>query len=58
MTRLRTNSGQATVLTVLFLTVIVAMLAAVLDVGAWFRADRKLQGHSRCRGARGRPGAA
>jgi hypothetical protein len=44
MTRLRTNSGQATVLTVLFLTVIVAMLAAVLDVGAWFRADRKLQG--------------
>ena len=44
MTRLRTNSGQATVLTVLFLTVIVGMLAAVLDVGAWFRADRKLQG--------------
>ena len=44
MTRLRTNSGQATVLTVLFLTVMVAMLAAVLDVGAWFRADRKLQG--------------
>ena len=44
MTRLRSNSGQATVLTVLFLTVLVAMLAAVLDVGAWFRADRKLQG--------------
>ena len=44
MRRLRTNSGQATVLTVLFLTVMVAMLAAVLDVGAWFRADRKLQG--------------
>ena len=44
MTRLRTNSGQATVLTVLFLTVLVGMLAAVLDVGAWFRADRKLQG--------------
>jgi Flp pilus assembly protein TadG len=44
MKRLRTNSGQATVLTVLFLTVMVAMLGAVLDVGAWFRADRKLQG--------------
>lgn len=44
MTRLRTDSGQATVLTVLFLTVLVAMLAGVLDVGAWFRADRKLQG--------------
>jgi hypothetical protein len=44
MIRLRTNSGQATVLTVLFLTVLVAMLASVLDVGAWFRADRKLQG--------------
>ena len=44
MIRLRTNSGQATVVTILFLTVLVAMLAAVLDVGAWFRADRKLQG--------------
>jgi Putative Flp pilus-assembly TadE/G-like len=43
MTRLRSNSGQATVLIAVFLTVFVAMLAAVLDVGSWFRADRALQ---------------
>jgi predicted outer membrane repeat protein len=37
------DCGQATVITVLFLTVLLAMTAAVLDVGSWFRADRALQ---------------
>jgi Flp pilus assembly protein TadG len=35
--------GQAIVLTVLALTVLVGMCAVVLDVGAWFRTDRRLQ---------------
>ncbi|HYM64839.1 MAG TPA: Tad domain-containing protein [Gaiellaceae bacterium] len=43
MSGLRRSSGQATVLSVLFLTVLMGMVAAVLDVGAWFRADRALQ---------------
>jgi hypothetical protein len=43
MTRYRRDSGQATVLTVLFLAVLIAMAAAVLDVGSWYRADRALQ---------------
>jgi hypothetical protein len=43
MTRHKRDCGQATVLTVLFLTVLVAMAAAVLDVGSWYRADRALQ---------------
>jgi hypothetical protein len=37
------DCGQATVITVLFLTVLLAMSAAVLDVGSWYRADRALQ---------------
>ncbi len=35
--------GQALVLTLLFMTVLVGMAAAVLDVGSWYRADRQLQ---------------
>ena len=35
--------GQAYVVTVLFLTVLLAMTAAVLDVGSWYRAQRALQ---------------
>jgi Putative Flp pilus-assembly TadE/G-like len=37
------QTGQATVITVLFMTVLIAMAAAVLDVGSWYRADRALQ---------------
>ena len=44
MNRIRANFGQAAVLMVLFLTVLIGMLAAVLDVGGWMRTDRKLQG--------------
>ncbi len=43
MKRLRREEGQTVVTLVLFLFVIVGMLGAVLDVGAWFRADRQLQ---------------
>ena len=43
MTTLSRDKGQATVLTILFLTVMLAMAAAVLDVGAWFHEKRKLQ---------------
>jgi hypothetical protein len=43
MTRLRSDSGQAYVLTILFLVVLLGMAAAVLDVGSWYRAHRSLQ---------------
>lgn len=43
MSAFRRSSGQATVLTILFLAVLLAMLGAVLDVGSWFRSDRALQ---------------
>jgi hypothetical protein len=43
MSTLREQRGQAMVLAVLFLTVLLGIAAAVLDVGAWYRADRQLQ---------------
>jgi len=43
MTPFRRANGQATVLTILFLTALLGMAAAVLDVGAWFHAKRQLQ---------------
>jgi hypothetical protein len=43
MTTVRRESGQAIVIVVLFLAVLLGMAAAVLDVGSWFRADRRLQ---------------
>jgi hypothetical protein len=43
MTRHKSNCGQAYVLTILFLLVLLAMAAAVLDVGSWYRAHRSLQ---------------
>lgn len=46
MTRLRGTDGQAGVLTILLLFVLIAMTGAVLDVGSWFRADRKLQANA------------
>jgi hypothetical protein len=39
----RNDCGQAAVLTVVFMTVLLGMAAAVLDVGSWYRADRQLQ---------------
>jgi hypothetical protein len=35
--------GQATVLTLVMLTVLLGMAALVLDVGSWYRADRQTQ---------------
>lgn len=43
MTRLKQDCGQAYVISVLFLAVLLGMTAAVLDVGSWYRADRALQ---------------
>jgi hypothetical protein len=43
MTSRNRDRGQAAVLTVVFMTVLLGMAAAVLDVGSWYRADRQLQ---------------
>jgi Flp pilus assembly protein TadG len=43
MSKNESQRGQATVISVLFMTVLIAMAAAVLDVGSWYRADRALQ---------------
>lgn len=40
---IRSDRGQATVLTVLFITVLLGMAALVLDAGSWFRAQRETQ---------------
>ncbi|HEY8627235.1 MAG TPA: pilus assembly protein TadG-related protein [Gaiellaceae bacterium] len=37
------NRGQTTVLTLVFMTVLLGMAALVLDVGSWYRSDRALQ---------------
>jgi secretion/DNA translocation related TadE-like protein len=39
----RTERGQATVLTLVFLVVLLGMAALVLDIGSWYRADRATQ---------------
>ncbi len=41
--KLKRDCGQAYVITILFLTVLLGMTAAVLDVGSWYRAQRALQ---------------
>ena len=43
MTRHKRSCGQAYVISILFLAVLLAMAAAVLDIGSWYRADRSLQ---------------
>ena len=37
------DRGQATVLTLVFLVVLLGMAALVLDIGSWYRADRATQ---------------
>jgi Flp pilus assembly protein TadG len=39
----RSDRGQATILTLVFLVVLLGMAALVLDVGSWYRADRATQ---------------
>jgi hypothetical protein len=41
--RTRSDKGQATVMTLVFLVVLLGMAALVLDVGSWYRADRAVQ---------------
>jgi Flp pilus assembly protein TadG len=41
--RLREDRGQALILSIAFLTVLLVCAAAVLDVGAWYRQHRQLQ---------------
>lgn len=43
MNRRKNESGQAIVMLAISLTVIMGMAALVLDVGSWFRTDRRLQ---------------
>jgi Flp pilus assembly protein TadG len=43
MNKKNQQKGQATVLTLVFLTVLLGMAAFVLDVGSWYRADRAAQ---------------
>jgi putative Flp pilus-assembly TadE/G-like protein len=38
--------GQSLVLSLLFLTVLIGMATVVIDVGSWYRADRKLQANA------------
>ena len=39
----RSDRGQATVLTLVFLVVLLGMAALVLDIGSWYRSDRATQ---------------
>jgi Flp pilus assembly protein TadG len=41
--RTRNDNGQATVVTLVFLVVLLGMAALVLDIGSWYRADRATQ---------------
>ena len=43
MSDVRSQRGQATVLTLVFITALIGMAALVLDVGSWFRAQRATQ---------------
>ena len=43
MNRLRSEAGQAAVLSVVFMAALLGAVALVLDVGSWYRAQRNLQ---------------
>jgi hypothetical protein len=43
MNTLKSQRGQSMVLTLVFLTVLLGMAAAVIDVGGWYRAHRQTQ---------------
>jgi Putative Flp pilus-assembly TadE/G-like len=46
MNTLKSQRGQSMVLTLVFLTVLLGMAAAVIDVGSWYRAHRQTQSTS------------
>jgi hypothetical protein len=43
---MKNQRGQSLVLSLLFLTALVGMAAITIDVGSWYRADRKLQANA------------
>ena len=43
---IRSKRGQAMILTLVFMTVILGMAAAVVDVGAWYRTHRQMQNNA------------
>jgi hypothetical protein len=43
---MKNQRGQSLVLTLLFLAAVVGMAAITIDVGSWYRADRKLQANA------------
>ena len=44
--RIKSKRGQAMILTLVFMTVILGMAAAVVDVGAWYRTHRQMQNNA------------
>jgi hypothetical protein len=42
----RSERGQSLVIVLIFMTALIGMAAAVIDVGSWYRADRKLQANA------------
>jgi putative Flp pilus-assembly TadE/G-like protein len=44
--KIKSKRGQAMILTLVFMTVILGMAAAVVDVGAWYRAHRQMQNNA------------
>ena len=42
----KSERGQSLVIVLIFMTALIGMAAAVLDVGSWYRADRKLQANA------------
>jgi hypothetical protein len=44
--KVKSKRGQAMILTLVFMTVILGMAAAVVDVGAWYRAHRQMQNNA------------
>ena len=44
--KVKSKRGQAMILTLVFMTVILGMAAVVVDVGAWYRAHRQMQNNA------------
>jgi Putative Flp pilus-assembly TadE/G-like len=44
--KIKSRRGQAMLLTLVFMTVILGMAAAVVDVGAWYRTHRQMQNNA------------
>ena len=44
--KIKSKRGQAMILTLVFMTVILGMAAVVVDVGAWYRAHRQMQNNA------------